>query len=470
MRVLFTTQPAVGHFHPLVPLAQALVAAGHEVAVACAPAFSPTVAAGGLRPLPAGLDWLEEDNFEHHFPRLAGMPPGPGRVAWIMANVFAGVTAERMVADLLTLAATWPFDLVVRETQEFGGCLAAERLGLPHAVVQVVAPRPRAREILVEPLTRQRAALGLPSDPELETLHRYLQLSTRPPMLQGVAVPPTHHSFRAPIFDQSMGDALPPWAAGPLTPPVVYATLGTVFTRHVAGLFTPMLDGVREVAGTLILTVGSRVDPASLGPQPAHVHVERYVPQSLLFSRCDLVVTHGGSGTLMAALSHGLPLVVIPIGADQPDNAARVADLGLGRVIGRGSGRLRRLAMRCGGTERPSLLRAGTADTDGDRGAAGRGAGRDAPGAAGHRAAANNSSARQALVPSARAGAPCSSGYLRALYRRDPHLFSWWVEEARRKDLTLVDTTGDGLADVLYEALCRVAVARCRCSQLCSMG
>lgn len=133
-----------------------------------------------------------------------------------------------------------------------------------------------------------------------------------------------------------MGDALPAWAAGPLTPPVVYATLGTVFTRHVAGLFTAMLDGVREVAGTLILTVGSRVDPASLSLQPAHVHVERYVPQSLLFPRCDLVVTHGGSGTLMAALSHGLPLVIIPIGADQPDNAARVADLGLGRVIGPG--------------------------------------------------------------------------------------------------------------------------------------
>lgn len=131
MRVLFTSQPAVGHFHPLVPLAQALVAAGHDVAVACAPAFSPTVAASGLRPLPAGLDWLEEDNFERHFPGLAGMPPGPGRVAWIMANVFAGVTAERMVADLRALAATWPFDLVVRETQEYGGCLAAERLGPP---------------------------------------------------------------------------------------------------------------------------------------------------------------------------------------------------------------------------------------------------------------------------------------------------------------------------------------------------
>ena len=50
-------------------------------------------------------------------------------------------------------------------------------------------------------------------------------------------------------------------------------------------------------------------------------------------------------------------------------------------------------------------------------------------------------------------------GYPRALYQHDPHLFRWWAEEARRKDLTVVDTTGDGLAEVLYDALCKVAEA-----------
>lgn len=333
MRVLFTTQPAVGHFHPLVPLAHALTSAGHEVAVACAPAFCPTVAASGLPAIPAGLDWLEED-FEGAFPALTAMPRGPGRLEWILANVFAGVTAERMAADLLALAPARPFDLVVRETIEFGGCLAAERLGIPHAVVQVITPWPGHEAVLTAPLARHREALGLPPDPDLAMLYRYLQLSARPPAFQGAAVPPTHHSFRPTVFDRSVVDTLPAWAAGWLVPPVVYATLGTVINRAVPGLFAAILEGTHDVAGTLVLTVGTTVDPASLGPQPAHVHVERYVPQSLLFPRCDLVVMHGGSGTLMAALAHGLPLVVIPIGADQPENAARVAALGLGQVIG----------------------------------------------------------------------------------------------------------------------------------------
>ncbi len=56
MRVLFTTQPASGHFHPLVPLAQALVAAGHEVRFASSRSFCPDIAASGFTAIPAGLD------------------------------------------------------------------------------------------------------------------------------------------------------------------------------------------------------------------------------------------------------------------------------------------------------------------------------------------------------------------------------------------------------------------------------
>src|SRR5205814_5628085 len=113
-----------------------------------------------------------------------------------------------------------------------------------------------------------------------------------------------------------------------------YASLGTVLRRAVPGLFAAILQGAGPVAGTVIAAVGGESGPADLGPQPAHVQVERYVPQSLIFPRCDLVVTHGGSGTLLAALAHGLPLVMIPIGADQPDNAACCTALGVGRMIG----------------------------------------------------------------------------------------------------------------------------------------
>ena len=66
-----------------------------------------------------------------------------------------------------------------------------------------------------------------------------------------------------------------------------------------------------------------------------NVHIERYLPQSLLFSHCDLVVAHAGFGTVIGALIHGLPLVVLDVGADHPMHAARCAALGIGRVLDR---------------------------------------------------------------------------------------------------------------------------------------
>ena len=146
-------------------------------------------------------------------------------------------------------------------------------------------------------------------------------------------MPPTTHFLRPAIFDQSGGEGLPPWVAALPDRPTVYATLGTINNRT-PGLFAAILTALRDEPVNLILTVGRNQDPADFGPQPTHVHIERYVPQTLLLPRCDLVITHGGFNTAMAALDLGLPLVAIPLGADQPQNAARCAALGIGRVVG----------------------------------------------------------------------------------------------------------------------------------------
>lgn len=90
---------------------------------------------------------------------------------------------------------------------------------------------------------------------------------------------------------------------------------------------------MRDEPVELVVTAGRDRDPAELGPQPRNVHVERYVPQTLLFPRCSLVACHGGSGTVMAALAQALFMVVVPIAADQPENAERCTALGVARVL-----------------------------------------------------------------------------------------------------------------------------------------
>ena len=126
---------------------------------------------------------------------------------------------------------------------------------------------------------------------------------------------------------------MPTWMADLPDGPIVYFTLGTIFNRESGDLFDRVLSGLRELPTTVVVTVGRNVDPARFGAQPDHVHVERYIPQSALLPHCDLVVNHGGSGSVIGALAHGLPLVVLPMGADQLPNAERCEQLGVGVVL-----------------------------------------------------------------------------------------------------------------------------------------
>ncbi len=344
MRVLFTTQPATGQLHPLVPLARALIAAEHEVRFACAPSLVPQVEASGFRCIPAGLDFAmgNLDPLVRQFPALPPRPPpgSPVSVAWTWANVFAGVAAAQMVPDLLDLARSWMPDLIMRVHTELGGCVAAEVLGIPHATAGAPTFNPPAfyQERVAAPLAALRAAHGLPPDPDLTMLYRYLDLSFAPPQFVDRAVDyvrPIVHFLRPLVFDRSGDEALPEWVASLPPQPTIYATLGTVMNKLFPTLFPVILAALGDAGVNLILTVGRELDPEQWGEQPENVHIERYIPQTLLLPACDLVVHVGGLNTTMSALGAGLPTVIIPIGADQPENARRAAALGVGMVLGR---------------------------------------------------------------------------------------------------------------------------------------
>jgi MGT family glycosyltransferase len=113
----------------------------------------------------------------------------------------------------------------------------------------------------------------------------------------------------------------------------VYFTLGTVFNLESGDLFARVLAGLRDLPINVIATVGREIDPAEFDPQPANIRIERYIPQTVILPLCAAVVSHGGSGSVIGALAHGLPSVLIPMGADQPLNAARCAALGVGLAL-----------------------------------------------------------------------------------------------------------------------------------------
>jgi UDP:flavonoid glycosyltransferase YjiC (YdhE family) len=96
--------------------------------------------------------------------------------------------------------------------------------------------------------------------------------------------------------------------------PKVYFTLGTIDTFR--ELFDKVLAAARTIPIDLVVTVGPKLDPASFGPQPDNARIERFIPQDEILPTTDLVIAHGGSGTLIGSL------------ADQPHNADRCVALG----------------------------------------------------------------------------------------------------------------------------------------------
>jgi UDP:flavonoid glycosyltransferase YjiC (YdhE family) len=294
VRLLFTFAGGEGHLQPLLPLARAAAAREHEVVVSGAPSLA--AAATGVEYVPSERDVLPQ--------RVELRPYDPEQELRVVREAFAGTIARARAAELLALCEERRPDVVVRDEFDFGAAVAAERRGIPHVCVLV------------------NASGGFVSAARVDAPGDALVLSPLPPSFRDPAdpLPAAARTFRS--FDAP--------AATPGERPLVYVTLGTIFNTESGDLLARIVRGVRELPVDVVTTVGRTLDPAELGLQPGNVRVERFVPQAELLPRCAAAVTHAGSGSVAGALAHGVPLVCVPIGADQPLNAARCAALGAG--------------------------------------------------------------------------------------------------------------------------------------------
>lgn len=336
MRVLLTTQPGYGHFRPLLPLAHALVSAGHEVRVGTSASFAAVVAREGLTAEAVGLDWLH--GIESSIPSEL-QPPPADTLATHFANRFVRMTAERLATDVVALSGRWRPDVIVRETTEYGGLLAAQVLGLPWGALQVASPTLMSAGVLAEvavALDDIRPRMGLAPDPGLAAMRDEVVVCFAPPSLHDptFALPAGLRSY-FPGSPPIGGVAHDEVAGLGLDRPLVYATLGTVFTDpdYQLAFFPSVIAGLSDSAVDLLVTVGPHVDPASLGEQGPNVRVVSYVPQRAVLDRCAVAICHGGYGTVLDSIDAAVPLVVVPFGADQFVNAAAIQRLGIGIVI-----------------------------------------------------------------------------------------------------------------------------------------
>ena len=266
----------------------------------------------------------------------------------MIQELFIGLQARAALRGMLAAVAEWRPDVVVRETCEFSAAVAAERLGVPQAQLGIhlsslTDADDRLLALAAPALDELRVEAGLESDPAAELLRRVPVFTCAPAALDDPSSPAPRRVRR--FRDPGATRAGTSWHEG-AERPLVYVSFGSEAPR--SQLFPELyLAAVNALAGLpvrVLVTIGDRRDPAELGRLPRGVRVERWVSQAAVMPHAAAMVGHAGSGSTLIALAAGVPLALVPLFVDGPENARRVAAIGAGVALPRGLAGTHRLA------------------------------------------------------------------------------------------------------------------------------
>nr|UUG66794.1 Ktm28 [Streptomyces sp.] len=352
MRVLSTVTGSQGHARAVLPLVRALAAAGHEVVVALPPHLAEVYTDSGARVeavLPDFIAAMQEMRQlrENMDPSLLG-PNGEVDERAQLIGFAGGPQVASAYRAVLPLAEKFRPDLVLRDGGELAGCLIAEKLGIPH----ISAPSGAGN--LIDPvglaplLNARREELGLPVQDDKWSIYAHGRIDCMP---EGYAFnafeSPEPFRYSQPMLTDGSGGLPPEFAELSGDKPLVLASVGTslpvVMGMQFMGIELP--DGMMDPADTLRAIVGglSRMDchgivssgglpVEDLEPGP-NVHVVDWVPQPLLLQCAQVFLTHAGYNGIREGIKAGVPMATLPQYADEPHNAVRIGELGLGAPI-----------------------------------------------------------------------------------------------------------------------------------------
>lgn len=372
MHIVIATVGSLGDLFPFLAVGRVLARRGHRVTVATHEVHRDAVELAGL-----------------HFADASGMPEPDDRAAFtakafhpwrgpaFVVRDFAAADVRASYAKLAPVCAG--ADLLITSTLAFAGQILGETgeaagrlrwlsavlapasflsaydmpvtgIGMVDALVRHSPTRGRVLQWLARrvthgwtaPVRAFRRELGLPAqsplgDPFHRGQHAPRGVLALFPALFGAPQPDWPQNVHLCGFARYAQPVnLPPALAEFLdagAPPLVFS-LGSTAVHANAAFLRESLQAARSLGRRAVLCTGSAAMRATLpGELPATVHCVDYAPHAQLFPRASVVVHHGGIGTSAEALCAGVPMLVVPHGFDQPDNAARLARLGVAQSL-----------------------------------------------------------------------------------------------------------------------------------------
>jgi MGT family glycosyltransferase len=366
MKIGFVSMPLSGHLNPMTALARRLQSRGNEVVFFGVPDVEPFARAAGLDFVPYGEAEYPAGSIDKVYSSVATMRgfevvrrscmdlnPDLTQVAFdYLAEKLTTTGVEVLVVDavhffieLVPLSLSIPYVHIwtvlhldfsgATPPSVFSGPLDSSPEGLNRNAENL-----RKLGAIFGPLAEvarsyaEKAGLQIDWNDPAATLSKLAVVTQTPKEFDFPGIPwPAKFHYAGPFHDDEGRGPVPfPWEqlAGK---PLIYASLGTLVNgledayKHILKAVEPLEDV------QVVLSVGKNISPENLGRIPSNTIVVRSAPQIELLKRAALCITHAGLNTVLESLAHGVPMVAIPIGYDQPGTAARIAHHGTGEFI-----------------------------------------------------------------------------------------------------------------------------------------
>jgi UDP:flavonoid glycosyltransferase YjiC (YdhE family) len=320
-RILFHAPPLVGHTLPMMGLACALRAKGHVVAWALGEDVQPLARRQGFEVLAVGPSraWAMQ-HLLRRWPERAGLSSAQ-QVLELGPRLFADVYAPATLPELRLAMQAWQPDLVVHDVMAHAAPLAAALNGLPSISHGFGLPRPQTS---VDSAHARMASLWQAHGQDLTAdsgNHRHGHIDICPPSMRPAGPP-----LAAPAWLLSPASGVRR-SLGPREG--ILASFGTV--HHEQAAFEALLQTLQAGPWPTRIALGRPVEPTR--HLPPHVHAVAWLDLGAEWARCRVGACHGGAGTMLGALAQGVPLLLLPVAADQFRNAQALRAVGAGLVL-----------------------------------------------------------------------------------------------------------------------------------------